>query len=64
LKSTLWIHRQNTRERGGNPASATSKLERIDTISEPPVEYDENVHLFTNALVQRFDWQKFAALAT
>jgi hypothetical protein len=35
----------------------------IDTIFEPPVEYDENVHLFTNALVQRFDWRKFAALA-
>ena len=35
----------------------------IDTIFEPPAEYDENVHLITNALVQRFDWRKFAALA-
>jgi hypothetical protein len=35
----------------------------IDTIFEPPAEYDENVHLITNALVQRLDWQKFAALA-
>lgn len=35
----------------------------IDTIFEPLAEYDENVHLITNALVQRFDWRKFAALA-
>jgi len=35
----------------------------IDTIFEPPAEYDENVHLITNALVQRFDWRKLAALA-
>ena len=35
----------------------------IDTIFEPPADYDENVHLITNALVQRFDLRKFAALA-
>lgn len=35
----------------------------IDTIFEPPAEYDENVQLITNALVQCFDWRKFAALA-
>jgi len=35
----------------------------IDTIFEPSAEYDENVHLITNALVQRLEWQKFAALA-
>ncbi len=35
----------------------------IDTIFERSAEYDENVHLITNALVQRLDWQKFAALA-
>ena len=34
----------------------------INTIFEPPAEYDENVHLITNALVQCFDWRKFAAL--
>jgi hypothetical protein len=35
----------------------------IDTIFEPPADYDENVHLITNALVQRFDLRRFAALA-
>jgi hypothetical protein len=35
----------------------------IDTIFEPLAEHDENVHLITNALVQRFDLRKFAALA-
>jgi hypothetical protein len=35
----------------------------IDTIFEPPADYDENVHLITNALVQRFDLRKLAALA-
>jgi hypothetical protein len=30
---------------------------------EPLAEHDENVHLITNALVQRFDLRKFAALA-
>ncbi len=35
----------------------------IDAIFEPRAEYDENVHLITNALVQCFDWQKFATLA-
>ncbi len=34
----------------------------IDTIFEPNPEYDENVHLITNAVVQRLDWQKFATL--
>ncbi len=34
----------------------------IDTIFEPSAERGENVQLITNALVQRFDWQKFAAL--
>ncbi len=36
----------------------------IDTIFEPSVEHDENVHLITNALIQRLDWQRFAAFAT
>jgi len=36
----------------------------IDTIFETTAEYDENVHLITDALVQSFDWQKAAALAT
>jgi len=35
----------------------------IDTIFESRPESDENIHLITNALVQRFDWGKFAALA-
>ncbi len=35
----------------------------IDAIFEPSAEYNENVHLITNALVRCFDWQKFAALA-
>jgi hypothetical protein len=35
----------------------------IDTIFEPGVERDENVHLITNALLQRLDWQRFAAFA-
>ncbi len=35
----------------------------IDTILEPSPEYDENVHLITNALIRGLDWQKFAALA-
>jgi len=36
----------------------------IDTIFESPAEYNENVHLITDQLVQHFDWQKLAALAT
>lgn len=36
----------------------------IDTIFESNAEYDENVHLITDELVQHFDWQKLAALAT
>jgi hypothetical protein len=35
----------------------------VDTIFEPRAESDENIHLITDALVQRFDWGKFAALA-
>jgi hypothetical protein len=35
----------------------------IDTIFEPRAECDENVHLITNAVLQCFDWRKFAALA-
>ena len=35
----------------------------IDTIFESTAEYDENVHLITEELVQHFDWRKFAALA-
>ena len=35
----------------------------IDTIFDPPAEYDENVHLITNALMQYLDWQKYATLA-
>jgi len=36
----------------------------IDTIFESSAEYDENVHLITDELVQHIDWQKLAALAT
>ena len=35
----------------------------IDTIFEPSPEQDENVHLITNAFIQRLDWQKFAGFA-
>jgi hypothetical protein len=35
----------------------------IDTIFEPSIEQDENVHLITNAFIQRLDWQRFAAFA-
>jgi hypothetical protein len=35
----------------------------IDTVFEPTAERDENVHSITNNLIQRFDWEKFAALA-
>jgi len=35
----------------------------IDTLFEPSAEYDENAHLITNALIERLDWQKVAALA-
>lgn len=36
----------------------------IDTIFESSAEYDENVQLITDELVQRFDWQKLAALTS
>ncbi len=36
----------------------------IDALFEPDAEHDENVHLITNALLQRFDWQRFPTLAT
>jgi len=32
----------------------------VDNLFEPSAERDENVHLITNALVQRLDWQRFA----
>jgi hypothetical protein len=35
----------------------------IDAAFEPNAEHDENVHLITNKLIQRLDWQKFASLA-
>lgn len=35
----------------------------INTIFESSQEFDENVHLITNALVQRLDLQRFATLA-
>jgi hypothetical protein len=34
----------------------------IDTVFEPTAEHDENVHLIANKLIQRLDWQRFAAL--
>jgi len=34
----------------------------VDTLFEPSAEHDENVHLITNALIQRLDRQKFALL--
>ncbi len=36
----------------------------VDTLFEPGAEHDENVHLITNALIQRLDWQRFAVLAS
>ncbi len=36
----------------------------VDTLFEPNTGRDENVHLITNALVQRLDWQRFATIAT
>ncbi len=35
----------------------------IDTLFEPAAQRDENIHLITNAVIARFDWQRFAALA-
>jgi len=35
----------------------------VDTLFESSAKHDENVHLITNALIQRLDWQKFAAFA-
>jgi hypothetical protein len=34
----------------------------VDTLFEPGAEHNENVHLITNALIQRVDWQRFSAL--
>jgi hypothetical protein len=34
----------------------------VDTLFEPSAEHGENVHLITNALVQRLDRQRFAVL--
>jgi hypothetical protein len=34
-----------------------------DTLLDPGAQRDENIHLITNALVQRVDWQKLAAQA-
>jgi hypothetical protein len=34
----------------------------VDTLFEPGAEHYENVHLITNALIQRLDWQRFSAL--
>lgn len=36
----------------------------IDTLFfEPRAEHDENIHLITNALIRRFDWQRLATFA-
>ncbi len=35
----------------------------IDTLFESNAEHDENAHLLTNALIERFDWQKLASSA-
>jgi hypothetical protein len=35
----------------------------VDTLFEPNVKHDENIHLITNALMRRLDWQKLAAVA-
>lgn len=35
----------------------------VDTLFEPSVKHDENIHLITNLLMQRLDWQKLAAVA-
>jgi hypothetical protein len=34
----------------------------VDTLFEPGADHYENVHLITNALIQRLDWQRFSAL--
>lgn len=34
----------------------------VDTLFEPGAEHYENVHLITNALIQRLDWQRFSTL--
>jgi hypothetical protein len=33
----------------------------VDTLFEPSEEHDENIHLITDFLMQRLDWQRFAA---
>jgi hypothetical protein len=33
----------------------------VDTLLEPSSEQDENIHLITNLLVQRLDWQRLTA---
>lgn len=35
----------------------------VDTLFEPSAKHDENIHLITNLLMQRLDWQKLAAVA-
>lgn len=35
----------------------------VDILFEPSTQRDENIHLITNALMQRLDWQRFAAFA-
>jgi hypothetical protein len=34
----------------------------VDTLFEPNAEHNENVHLITNALIQRLDWRIFSVL--
>jgi hypothetical protein len=35
----------------------------VDTLFEPDEKHDENIHLITNALMQRLDWRRFANVA-
>lgn len=35
----------------------------VDTLFEPNAIHDENIHLITNALMQRLDWSKLAKVA-
>ncbi len=45
MKATPWIRRQNTRERGGTPASAPSELDRIERETAPTdAEIDDLVY--------------------
>jgi hypothetical protein len=34
----------------------------VDTLFEPNAEHNENVHLITNAIIQRLDWRRFSVL--